>query len=130
MADIAVKATMYYQAIPPFFLQQLFKLKDPGDATKRLYYMASRLETKGTPIEDWKLPLVSATVEVVPRPTPRPATAPRGKVAGKTIESQESHTRGRGRFEAWTVSKLLRRKDLPLIARAEFPDGSACSCST
>jgi hypothetical protein len=59
--DIIVKATMYYQAIPPFFLQQRFKLAPNGEATKRLYFMASRLVTEGTPIENWKLPLVSAT---------------------------------------------------------------------
>ncbi len=70
--DIAVKATMYYQAIPPYFLQQRFKQAPDGEATKRLYYMASRLATKGTPIEDWKLRLVSATTE----PTAKTATPP------------------------------------------------------
>ncbi|MFI5459427.1 MAG: hypothetical protein ACHRXM_28720 [Isosphaerales bacterium] len=41
-------------------------------STKRLYYMASRLATKGTPIEDWKLPLVSATTDATSKPTARP----------------------------------------------------------
>ena len=47
MADIAVRATMYYQAIPPFYLQQLFKRKDPGDATKRLYYIGQPAGDEG-----------------------------------------------------------------------------------
>src|SRR5262249_11504698 len=46
-ADVAVTATMYYQSIPPFYLQQRFKLAPEGVATQRLYYMASRLATKG-----------------------------------------------------------------------------------
>jgi hypothetical protein len=78
--DVTVKATMYYQAIPPFYLQQRFKLAPNGEATKRLYYMASRLATKGTPIEDWKLPLVSATTDATAKPTTRPeAGASQGK---------------------------------------------------
>ena len=68
-ADVVVRATMYYQSIPPFFLQQRFNLAPDGEATKRLYYMASRLDTttKGTPIENWKLRLVSATTKAAPR---------------------------------------------------------------
>ena len=75
-ADVAVKATMYYQSIPPFFLHQRFKLAPDGEATKRLYYMASRLDTKtkGTPIENWKLRLVSAKTDAKPKPEP-PAEA-------------------------------------------------------
>jgi hypothetical protein len=72
-ADVAVTATMYYQSIPPYFLAQRFKLAPHGEATKRLYYMASRLDTKtkGTPIEDWKLRLVSANTNSTPKPKPR-----------------------------------------------------------
>jgi hypothetical protein len=62
---------MYYQSIPPFFLQQPFRLAPDGAATQRLYYMASRLVTKGKPIEDWKLGLVSATTDATPEPQPR-----------------------------------------------------------
>jgi hypothetical protein len=61
--DVAVKATMYYQSIPPYYLQQRFRTAPDGEATKRLYYMTSRLATEGTFIENWKLPLVSATTE-------------------------------------------------------------------
>jgi hypothetical protein len=66
--DVIVRATMYYQAIPPFYLQQRFRLSPDGEATRRLYYLTSRLATKGTSIEDWKLPLTSATAEVPARP--------------------------------------------------------------
>jgi hypothetical protein len=68
-----VKATMYYQAIPPFYLQQRFKLAPDGEATKRLYYMASRLKTtKETAIADWKLRLVAATTEANAKPASGP----------------------------------------------------------
>ena len=76
-ADVAVKVTMYYQSIPPYYLQQRFKIAPNGEATKRLYYMASRLVTEGTSIEDWKLPLVSATTDATPKPKPRPRLLPR-----------------------------------------------------
>jgi hypothetical protein len=69
-ADVAVTATMYYQSIPPYFLAQRFKLAPGGEATRRLYYLASHLVTKGTPIEDWKLRLVSATTDDTPKPGP------------------------------------------------------------
>ena len=71
-ADVAVMATMYYQSIPPSYLQQRFKLAPDGVATQRLYFMASRLATKGKPIEDWKLRLVAATTDATLKPPPRP----------------------------------------------------------
>ena len=46
-ADVAVTATMYYQSIPPYFLAQRFKLAPKGEATRRLYYLASHLVTEG-----------------------------------------------------------------------------------
>jgi hypothetical protein len=74
--DVAVTATMYYQAIPPYFLAQRFRIAPNGEATRRLYDMASRLPTKGTPIEDWKLRLVSAKTDATPKPSPRSAPSP------------------------------------------------------
>ena len=44
--DVAVTATMYYQSIPPYFLAQRFKIAPKGEATRRLYYLTSRLTTK------------------------------------------------------------------------------------
>ncbi len=57
--NLTVKVTMYNQSIPPFWLHERFKTAPDGDATKRLYYMTSHLNLKGTYMEDWKLPLVS-----------------------------------------------------------------------
>jgi hypothetical protein len=59
-----VEATLYYQAIPPYFLQSLFQTAPDGPATQRLHYLCSNIDLRGTPIENWKLPIVSATAEV------------------------------------------------------------------
>lgn len=56
---LSVKVTMYYQAIPPYWLHQRFTAAPDGPATRRLYYLASHLNLRGTAIENWKLPLVS-----------------------------------------------------------------------
>lgn len=56
---LSVKATLYYQAIPPSWLHQRFSTTPKGKATQRLYYMTSRLNLEGTPMEGWKLKLVS-----------------------------------------------------------------------
>ena len=69
LRNLTVKATMYSQAIPPYWLQQRFSLgadlaPDQRQGTERLYYLASHLNTEGTPIENWKLPLVSQSVSV------------------------------------------------------------------
>ena len=61
---LSVKATLYYQAIPPYFLKMLFETAPNGPATQRLHYICSNIDLRGTPIEDWKLPVVSATAEV------------------------------------------------------------------
>ncbi len=78
-ADIAVKVTMYYQAIPPFYLRQRFQIAPHGEASRRLYFMASRLVTEGTFIEDWKLPLVSATTDATPKPMPQAGATSQGE---------------------------------------------------
>jgi cytochrome c551/c552 len=59
--NVRVQATLYYQAIPPYFLRNIFDLSPDGEATKRLHYICSNLKLKGTPIEDWKLPVVTAS---------------------------------------------------------------------
>ncbi len=58
--NLKVKVSMYYQAIPPYWLKQRFVAAPNGEATQRLYYMVSRLNLEGTDMEDWKLKLVSA----------------------------------------------------------------------
>lgn len=61
----AVRATLYYQAIPPYYLAQRFGIacQNPFagecDETRRLAFLASRLRTQGTAIENWKLRLAS-----------------------------------------------------------------------
>ena len=64
-ANLAVRATLYSQSIPPSWLQQRFRTAPDGPATRRLYYLASRLNLDGTPMEDWKLKLVSAEQKLV-----------------------------------------------------------------
>ena len=54
-----VQATLYYQTIPPYYLNQRFTAAPTGDATKRLYYLTSNLNLSDTPVKDWKLPIVS-----------------------------------------------------------------------
>ncbi|MEL7154203.1 MAG: hypothetical protein AAFN51_10535, partial [Pseudomonadota bacterium] len=60
-ADVTVTATLMYQAIPPYYLKQRFEIAPDGPATQRLYYMASRLQTKGRLIEGWKIRVQSAS---------------------------------------------------------------------
>jgi len=61
----AVRATLYYQATPPYFLQDRFCTSRSED-TQRLYFLAGHLNLKGTQAEDWKLQLV--TTPPVPLP--------------------------------------------------------------
>jgi hypothetical protein len=65
---LRVRATLYYQAIPPYFLRNLFKNAPDGPATRRLHHLCSQLDLKGTAIEDWKLPITSAACELKRRP--------------------------------------------------------------
>jgi hypothetical protein len=55
-----VRATLYYQATPPYFLQDRF-CTSSGTDTRRLYYMAANLDFDATPAaKDWKLQLVDS----------------------------------------------------------------------
>lgn len=54
-----VRATLYYQAIPPYYLQQ--RASDAtGTDTDRLQFYRKNLEVAGTAIENWKLRIASA----------------------------------------------------------------------
>ncbi len=66
-----VQATLYYQTIPPYYLYQRFTAAPNGDATKRLYYLTSNLNLTGTPVENWKLPIVSTGFTTPVRALPR-----------------------------------------------------------
>ena len=60
-----MKATLYYQSIPPYYLMQRFEQAPNAAATQRLLYLTSRLDTTGTPIENWKL-LIASSPAVAP----------------------------------------------------------------
>jgi hypothetical protein len=60
----AVQATLYYQATPPYYMQDRF-CTTADDDTRRLYYLAGNLRLAGTPVADWKLRVVtSGQIEV------------------------------------------------------------------
>jgi mono/diheme cytochrome c family protein len=61
-AAVTLTATIYYQSIPPYYLKMRFEQAPDYPATKRLYYLASNLKTAGTPLENWKFKIVSASV--------------------------------------------------------------------
>ena len=52
---LEVRAALYYQAMPPYYLRNLFASAADGPATRRLHYLCSHVNLKGTPIEGWKL---------------------------------------------------------------------------
>jgi hypothetical protein len=49
-----VEADLFYQTIPPYYLRDVFELAK-GPEGQRLFYIASRLDIAGTPIENWRL---------------------------------------------------------------------------
>ncbi len=65
-SKLQVRATLYYQSIPPYYLMQRFEQAPNAAGTQRLFYLASRLNPQGTPIEDWKL-LIASTQSPVQR---------------------------------------------------------------
>jgi hypothetical protein len=69
LSNLSVRATLYYQSIPPYYLTQRFETAPNAPGTQRLFYLTSRLRTEGTPIEHWKLLITSSTVQVASRGT-------------------------------------------------------------
>ena len=65
---VRVRATLYYQAIPPYFLRNLFETAPDGPATQRLHHIAHNLNLDGRPIENWKLRIASAESQVSTHP--------------------------------------------------------------
>ena len=61
---MTLTATLYYQSIPPYYLKMRFDEAPDYPATKRLYYLASNLKPVGTPLENWKFKIVSASAPV------------------------------------------------------------------
>jgi len=50
----SVRARLYYQATPPFFLQDRFCSAE-GPDTDRLHWLTGHLDLEGTPAKEWKL---------------------------------------------------------------------------
>ena len=59
-AGWTVRATLWSQSTPPYYLMQRFEQPKPGPAVQRLFYFVTNLKVKNTPIQDWRLRLVSA----------------------------------------------------------------------
>jgi hypothetical protein len=57
---VTARASLFYQALPPYFLKSLFDTAPTGQATQRLHYMLSNMDLRGTAIENWKLLVTSA----------------------------------------------------------------------
>jgi hypothetical protein len=60
-----VRAELYYQATPPYYLQDRFCTSRSED-TGRLYYMAGKLDLAASPIESWKLKIGKTAEAPVP----------------------------------------------------------------
>jgi hypothetical protein len=61
----SVRATLYYQGTPPYYLQDKFCTSRSED-TKRLYFLAGKLEIGASPIENWKLKIGASAEAAVP----------------------------------------------------------------
>ena len=67
-AGLKVRATLYYQALPPYYLANLFTTAPDGPATQRLHSLIGHLNLAGTPVEGWKLKVAEAAADVrIPR---------------------------------------------------------------
>ena len=64
-APASVRATLYYQSTPPYFLQDRFCTSQSED-TKRLYFLSGNLDLADTPAEGWKLKLVTTGPVAIP----------------------------------------------------------------
>jgi hypothetical protein len=63
-ARLRVRATLYYQAVPPYYLRNLFETAPDAPATRRLHYLCSHVNLRGTPVEGWKLRIATAACDV------------------------------------------------------------------
>jgi hypothetical protein len=64
-AAVRVQATLYYQSLPSYYLQDRFKT--PGPNGQRLEYLAGHLDLSETPLKDWKLRIAGAEAGVMGR---------------------------------------------------------------
>jgi hypothetical protein len=61
----AVAATLYYQATPPYYLQDRFCTAKSTDA-QRLYFAVRHLDLDGTDAQGWKLKVADTVAVMVP----------------------------------------------------------------
>jgi hypothetical protein len=61
----SLRATLFYQAMPPYFLQDRFCTSKSED-TQRLYFLAGHVNLDGTAGEGWKLEVVGSGKVPVP----------------------------------------------------------------
>lgn len=59
--NLSVRATLYFQSIPPYYLNDRFTQAPDAPATRRLYYLTSNLRPQGTAMENWKVKVVAAS---------------------------------------------------------------------
>jgi hypothetical protein len=65
---LRVRATLYYQALPPYYLANLFATAPDGPATRRLHALIGHSDLAGTPVEGWKLTVAAAAADVPGQP--------------------------------------------------------------
>jgi len=58
---VTIRATLYYQSIAPYFLQDRFCLAPDGPDTQRLYFLAGHLNLDGTEVDGWKLKIAQSS---------------------------------------------------------------------
>ncbi len=69
-ATCRVRARLFYQATPPYFLRNLFTVMNdptapsPAPPCVACTPSARHLDTQDTPIANWKLPIVAAEAPV------------------------------------------------------------------
>jgi len=63
-----VQARLFYQAIPPYYLQDRFCTASEKPDTSRLFFLTGHLDLAGTRAEGWKLLVVSSGAVAVPSP--------------------------------------------------------------
>ncbi len=86
----SVRVTLFYQSIPPFYLQDRFCTTPARPDTSRLFFVAGHLDLDGTRAEGWKLQVV--TTGTVPVPAAGAALSPGAPAAARAGVGQISHS--------------------------------------
>ena len=103
------------QSWAPYYLKDRFTNVPEGpegEARRRLYYLTSHLETRGTVIEDWKFPLVEAHAIV-------------GEELGESASSQHDEYERQHMPEVWK-KKQDEKKKKELEKALGYREGKGC----